>query len=230
MSPEQSAGANSQQGGVNLGFGDVILGGAKTTANGDGAVAVSGDAHGSIVSGDGAVLGYGNDVNNGDVWAGTGSNLAVGHAAIEDYGTTATGSGSVIKDNDGPVFADVDAGAGNGGASGGGGSLLGIGNGDAYGGHAGGGGIIVISKDTAVGGDNGSGNTTTSLTHTRVESHTATSTVSDYSDHSSTSIVDDSVTDSSHTSVFDTSHDTTLVDSMLDNSHELSLASGNHLF
>jgi len=222
LSPEQSAGANSQQGGFNLGFGDIVLGGSKTTADGDGAVAVSGHVHGSIASGDGAVLGNDNNVNNGDVWAGTGSNVSVGHGGIEDHGATSTGSGSVIKDNTGPVFQDVDAGAGNGGSTAGGHSLLGLGNGDAHGGNAGGGGIVIVSKDTSVGGDSVSSHADT---HTLVDGHTTT-TVSDYSDHS--------VSDSSSHSVFDNSRDTTLVDSTLDNtidnSHELSLASGNHLF
>ena len=234
LSPDQSAGANSQQGGFNLGFGDIVLGGSKTTANGDGAVAVSGHVHGSIVSGDGAVLGNDNNVNNGDVWAGTGSNVSVGHGGIEDHGTTNTGSGSLIKDNGGPVFSGVDASGGHGGGASGGDSLIGIGSGNSHGGDAGGGGIIVVSKDTTsvagnqthVGGDSGSASSVSSPTHTVTESHTAT-TVSDYSDHSSTAVVDNSTQHSA--SVFDNSHDTSLTDSTLDNSHDLSLASGNHL-
>ena len=75
LSPEQSSGANAQQGAFNLGFGDVTLFGSKTTAS-DGSVVVNGSAHGNIVSGDGAVLGNGNDVNNGHISAGTGSNVA----------------------------------------------------------------------------------------------------------------------------------------------------------
>ena len=172
LSPDQSAGANSQQGGFNLGFGDIVLGGSKTTANGDGAVAVSGHVHGSIVSGDGAVLGNDNNVNNGDVWAGTGSNVSVGHGGIEDHGTTNTGSGSVIKDNGGSVFQDVDASGGHGGGASGGDSLIGIGSGNSHGGDAGGGGIIVVNKDTTnvagnqthVGGDSDSGNSVSSPT------------------------------------------------------------------
>ena len=234
LSPDQSAGANSQQGGFNLGFGDIVLGGSKTTANGDGAVAVSGHVHGSIVSGDGAVLGNDNNVNNGDVWAGTGSNVSVGHGGIEDHGTTNTGSGSVIKDNGGSVFQDVDASGGHGGGASGGDSLIGIGSGNSHGGDAGGGGIIVVNKDTTnvagnqthVGGDSDSGNSVSSPTHTVTESHTTT-TVSDYSDHSSTAVVDNSTQHSA--SVFDNSHDTSLTDSTLDNSHDLALASGNHL-
>ena len=63
------------------------------------------------------MLGNDNDVNNGDVLAGTGSNVAVGHSDIDDNGTTATGSGTVIKDNGGPVLHDVDASGGNGGGA-----------------------------------------------------------------------------------------------------------------
>lgn len=244
LSPEQSSGANSQQGGLNLGFGDITLFGNKTTAS-DGSVVVDGQVHGSIVSGDGAVLGNGNDVNNGDVWAGTGSNVTVGHGGIEDHGTTNTGSGSVIKDNDGPVFQDVDASGGQGGSAGGGDSLIGLGSGDAHAGDAGGGGIVIVSKETSsqthVGGDSGSGNVSTTLdshaTTTSTSNHTMatnttttttavnTETSTDYSDHSS--VVDNSAQHS--TALFDTSHDTTLVDSTLDNSHDMSLASGNHL-
>jgi hypothetical protein len=115
LSPDQSAGANAQQGGFN------------------------------IVSGDGAVLGNNNDVSNGDVYAGTGSNVALGHSTIHDSGTTATGNGTVIKDNDGPVLHDVDASGGNGGgaSAGSGGGLLGIGGSNAHAGNAGGGGIVI---------------------------------------------------------------------------------------
>ncbi len=220
-SPEQSSGANSQAGAFNLGFGDIVRGGSKTTAT-EGSTVVKGHASGSIGSGEGAVLGSGNEVNNGDVLAGTGSNVTVGHGDIEDRGTTSTGSGSVIKDNSGPVFQDVDAGAGNGGGASGGDSLIGLGSGDAHGGNAGGGGIVVVNRETStathVGGDSDSGNSATSVTHTEV-SHTE---VSDYSDNSDNS--------SQHSaSLFDAGHDTSLVNSTVDNSHDLALASGNHV-
>ena len=55
---------------VNFDMGDITLGD-KTTAQGDGAVAIGGSTHGDIVSGDGAMLGNGNTVNNGDVHTGT---------------------------------------------------------------------------------------------------------------------------------------------------------------
>jgi len=174
LSPNQDAGANAQQGGLNIGFGDITLGSKTTNTASNGGVVVDGDSGGDIVSGDGAVLGNDNDVNNGDVWAQTGSDVAVGHGDVDDSGTTATGGSSVIKDNGGPVFHDVDASAGNGGGSAGGDSLIdvGIGSGGTSGGNAGGGGITIVSDDTStetvagdqthVGGDSDSGNAATS--------------------------------------------------------------------
>ena len=82
----------------------------------------------------------------------------------------------------------------------------------------------MAGNQTHVGGDSDSGNSVSAPSHTVTESHTTT-TVSDYSDHSS--VVDNSTQHSA--SVFDNSHDTSLTDSTLDNSHDLSLASGNHL-
>jgi hypothetical protein len=145
LSPDQSAGANAQQGGFNIGFGDITFGNKTTNTATNGGVVVAGDNRGDIVSGDGAVLGNNNDVNNGDVYAGTGSNVALGHSTIHNSGSTATGNGTVIKDNDGPVLHDVDASGGNGGgaSAGSGGGLLGIGGSNAHAGNAGGGGIVI---------------------------------------------------------------------------------------
>jgi hypothetical protein len=92
FSPDQSAGANAQNGAFNLGFGDITLGDKSTTTNtatGHGVV-VDGDNGGDIVSGDGAALGNNNHMNNGDVIAGTGSNVNQGEGSIDDNGTTAT--------------------------------------------------------------------------------------------------------------------------------------------
>ena len=226
LSPNQDAGANAQQGAFNLGFGDITFGNKTTQTATDGGVVVGGTSHGDIVSGDGAVLGNNNDVNNGDVLAGTGSNVAVGHGQIDDNGTTATGGSTVIKDNGGPVFHDVDASGGNGGGASGGSSLIGIGGGRTSGGDAGGGGITVIDGHTST----NSGNSVSTPSHTQTET-TTTTTVVDHSDSSvhPTTVTDTSMHDSSSHSLFDTSHDTTLVNSQLDNSHDLSLASGNHL-
>ncbi len=217
LSPDQNAGANAQQGAFNLGFGDITFGNKTTNTATNGGVVVDGPNHGDIVSGDGAVLGNGNEVNNGDVLAGTGSNVALGHSHIDDNGTTATGGSTVIKDNGGPVFHDVDASGGNGGGASAGGSLIGLGGGHASGGNAGGGGITIIDSQTST----NSGNHASSPAYTQTDTHTTTTTataVSDSSTHDS----------SSHTSL-DASHDTTLVNSHLDASHDLALASGNHL-
>ncbi len=75
-SPVQDAGANAQQGAFNLGFGDITFGDKTTNTATNGGVVVDGDNDGDIVSGDGAVLGNGNAVNNGDILAGSGSNVA----------------------------------------------------------------------------------------------------------------------------------------------------------
>jgi hypothetical protein len=75
---------------VSFDMGDITLGD-KTTAQGNGAVAVGGGAHGDIVSGDGAVLGNGNTVNNGDIHSGPGSTVTVGD------GDTSSHTGTVIQ-------------------------------------------------------------------------------------------------------------------------------------
>ncbi|TGD89204.1 hypothetical protein BayCH28_07545 [Mycolicibacterium sp. CH28] len=227
LSPDQAAGANAQQGAFNLGFGDITFGNKTTNTATNGGVVVDGPNHGDIVSGDGAVLGNNNDVNNGDVLAGTGSNVAVGHGHIDDNGTTATGGSTVIKDNGGPVFHDVDASGGNGGGASTGGSLIGIGGGHTSGGNAGGGGITVIDGHTSTTSGN---SVTTPVAHTATDSRSVT-TVADHSDNSvhQATVADSSVHDSSSQSLFDSSHDTALVNSRLDASHDMSLASGNHL-
>lgn len=86
----------------NLGFGDFTLGD-KTTAQGDGAVAIGGSNHGDIVSGDGAVLGNGNTVNNGNIHAGHGSSVAVGDSNAISQGNTTAG-GDVLSSHDGTVI------------------------------------------------------------------------------------------------------------------------------
>ncbi|MCX2933862.1 IniB N-terminal domain-containing protein [Mycobacterium sp. CVI_P3] len=228
MSPQQDAGANAQQGAFNLGFGDITFGNKTTNTATDGGVVVDGPNDGDIVSGDGAVLGNDNDVNNGDVLAGTGSNVAVGHGHIDDDGTTATGGSTVIKDNGGPVFHDVDASGGSGGGASAGGSLIGLGGSHASGGNAGGGGITIVDSPTSTNSDNSASSPVYVDTHATT---TAKTTVTDHSDNSvhEATVSDSSTHDtSSHTSL-DAGHDTTLVNSHLDASHDLALASGNHL-
>jgi hypothetical protein len=87
---------------VSFGMGDITLGD-KTTAQGDGAVAVGGSTHGDIVSGDGAVLGNGNTVNNGDIHTGAGSNVTVGDGNTISQGNTSAG-GDVLSSHGGTVI------------------------------------------------------------------------------------------------------------------------------
>ena len=87
---------------VNFGLGDITLGD-KTTAQGGGAVAVGGNTHGDIVSGDGAVLGNGNTVNSGDLHTGPGSTVTVGDGNAISQGNTSAG-GDVLSSHDGNVI------------------------------------------------------------------------------------------------------------------------------
>lgn len=188
-SPDQAAGANAQNGALNLGFGDITFGDKSTNTATNGGVVVDGDNDGDIVSGDGAVLGDGNTMNNGDILAGSGSNVVVGKDnEVEDNSQTA--GGDLIADNDAPVLNDVDTSGGNGGGADGGGSLLGIGSGNAAGGDGGsGGGIIITDNDvntgTQIDGDLGSDNVEDNSVNTTVETDIATSTESSIEDNSS---------------------------------------------
>jgi hypothetical protein len=87
---------------VSFGMGDITLGD-KTTAQGDGAVAVGGSNHGDIVSGDGAVLGNGDTINNGDIHTGSGSTVAVGQGSTISEGNTSAG-GDLLSSHDGTVI------------------------------------------------------------------------------------------------------------------------------
>jgi hypothetical protein len=188
-SPDQAAGANAQNGAFNLGFGDITLGDKTSNTATNGGVVVGGDNDGDIVSGDGAALGDGNTMNNGDILAGSGSNVVVGKDnEVEDNSQTA--GGDLIADNDAPVLNDVDTSGGNGGGADGGGSLIGIGGGNAVGGSGGnGGGIIITDNDvnagTQIDGDYGSDNVEDNSVNTSVETNTSTSTESSIEDNSS---------------------------------------------
>ena len=188
-SPVQDAGANAQNGAFNLGFGDITFGDKSTNTATNGGVVVDGDNKGDIVSGDGAVLGDGNTMNNGDILAGSGSHVNVGKDnAIDDNSKTA--GGDLISDNHSPVLNDVDTSGGHGGGADGGGSLLGIGSGNAAGGHGGnGGGIIITDNDvntgTQVAGNSGSDNVEDNSVNTSVHSSTETSHDTAIEDHSS---------------------------------------------
>ena len=103
---------------VNLSFGDLTLGN-KTTAVGDGAVAVGGDNnHSPIVSGDGAVLGNNNTVNNGHIDTGAGSNVTIGNGDHVSNNSQNANGGDVISGNHAPVVKGVDLSGNNGGAGG----------------------------------------------------------------------------------------------------------------
>ena len=91
---------------VGVETGDFTLGD-KTTAAGDGAVSVGGNNTGGIVSGDGAVVGSGNHVNNGNILAGDGSPVTFGDGN-EVHATSQMAKGDIIQDNEGPVIKDVD--------------------------------------------------------------------------------------------------------------------------
>jgi hypothetical protein len=201
MSPDQNAGANAQNGAFNLGFGDITLGDkTSNTATGHGVV-VAGDNDGDIVSGDGAALGNNNHMNNGDVYAGTGSNVNQGEGTIHDSGTTATNGSTVIQGNEGPVFNDVDASGGSGGNAGasgshGGSSLINVGGGNAggstnaSGGEGGGGGINYVDNRT----DSHADTSTHTDNSTQVHSSTTTEANTDTNTHVDSHADDHSVT------------------------------------
>jgi hypothetical protein len=109
LSPD--AGHAVQQGGFNLGFGDIAVGsgndttlGNKTIAMGDGAVATGGDHAGDIsnqiVSGDGSVLGDHSQAVSGD------------HAVVGDGNQVAQGDRAVAGDGNDVHSGDVTAGTG----------------------------------------------------------------------------------------------------------------------
>jgi hypothetical protein len=174
---------------VSFGMGDITLGD-KTTAQGDGAVAVGGSTHGDIVSGDGAVLGNGNTVNNGDLHTGAGSTVTVGDGNAISEGNTSAG-GDVLSSHDGTVIQ----------TSGHGTTTVSDGN------------TTSVHGNQTITDIHGTGNTSavdnsSTLTHTS----TIDNSQHDSSVHSS-SIVDTSVHDSS---VHDSSmHDTSLHDNSI---------------
>lgn len=110
MSPHTD-GVQQGGGGFNLGmdFGDITLGD-KNTASGN-AVAMSGNNSGSIVSGDGAVLGDGNTVNNGAIHTGDGSPVTFGDGKVD--ATSMKAGGDLTTGNSGPVLGHVDTGGGS---------------------------------------------------------------------------------------------------------------------
>ena len=180
---------------VSFGMGDITLGD-KTTAQGDGAVAVGGSTHGDIVSGDGAVLGNGNTIDNGNVYTGSGSTVTVGDGNATSEGNTSAG-GDVLSSHDGTVIQ----------TSGHGSTTVSDGN------------TTSVLGNQTITDIHGTGNTSavdnsSTLTHTS----TIDNSQHDSSVHSS-SIVDSSVHDSSvhDMSLHDNSmHETTHTDTGLD--------------
>jgi hypothetical protein len=96
---------------VSFGMGDFTLGD-KTTAQGDGAVAVGGSTHGDIVSGDGAVLGNGNTVNNGDIHTtSAGGDVLSSHDGTviqtSGHGTTTVSDGDTTNLHGNQTITDI---------------------------------------------------------------------------------------------------------------------------
>jgi hypothetical protein len=186
---------------VSFGMGDITLGD-KTTAQGDGAVAVGGSTHGDILSGDGAVLGNGNTVNNGDIHTGSASTVTVGDGNAT--GNTSAG-GDVLSSHDGTVIQT----SGHGTTS--------VSDGNTTTMH----GSQTITDIHGTGNTSGVDNSST-LTHTSTidnsEHDSSTHSIVDTSVHDNT-VHDSSVHDSSihDTSLHDNSvHETTHADTGLD--------------
>ena len=216
MSPDQSAGANAQNGAFNLGFGDITLGDKTSNTATNGGVVNTGNA-GHIdttsVNGDGNVVGHDNNANTGVIEGGSHSPIIVGEGnetTVKD--TSQHSGGDIIDGNQGTVIKDNDMSGGHGGSAGssGGGGLLGIGNGgnEANAGGGGGGGSIIVNDNgnhssttsTTVGGnqttaghDLGSGNSSTvdSSTHTASTVHEDNTFEQDNSTHTDSSIHSD---------------------------------------
>lgn len=93
---------------LGLDLGDITFGN-KTTAVGDGAVAIGGNNSGGIQSGKGSIHGNDNDVNNGSVKSGDGSPTTIGDDNDSKGGSTKAG-GDAIDDNKGPVVKGVGTG------------------------------------------------------------------------------------------------------------------------
>lgn len=186
LSPTQGAGANAQNGGFNLGFGDITLGRKTTQTATDGGVVIGADSKGDIVSGEGALLGNDNAVTNGDIRADHGSNISTGQAAvIRDSGTTA-GADAIATADSGSVIKGADNSLHNGTSIGGGQTMTTVGG--------------TGNTATADGRETTLTSTTTEVTHIS----TTTTDNSDSSLHEAT-VIDASTTDSSHHSLFETS-------------------------
>jgi hypothetical protein len=225
LSPE--AGHDVQQGGVNLDFGDITLGGDHNEAS-DGSVintGTAGDIDNTNVHGDGNVVGDGNvGANTGDILAGEGSTVqagGVGNTSDSHGSVTNTGSGDVISGNEGPVVktGDIDTSGGN--ASGGGGGHGGIlgGGGDGGAANAGGGGQVVIAPTQTTSTNTGGGDVTTVDTH---GGDISGSVDASHDDNSTGHNTDNSTHDSHNDSSTHDSHDAT-VETHVDVSNDVGL-------
>lgn len=228
LSPDQNAGANSQVGGFNLGFGDITLGNKTSQTATDGGVVVGGDSSGAVTTGHDNVVGDGNEVVK-DIWTGDGSPVTVGHGNEIDASSQKAG-GDIVQDNEGPVIKDIDMSGGNSaGGSAHGGGLFGHGSGGDSAGGSGGSIIIDATKTSAVGGNQ----TTTQVggpLSGGVESSDNAGQNNSVVHSIDSSVQDNSVVDSSHTvdthysvdtdytanTAVDNSH---TVDTTIDNSH-----------
>ena len=117
---------------LGLDFGDITFGN-KSTAVGDGAVAIGGNNSGGIQSGKGSIHGNNNDVNNGTVKTGDGSAATVGDGNKTEGGSEKAGGG-ITDGNHGPVVqgtgTGTDHGTGTGTGTGTGGTGTGTGTGE----------------------------------------------------------------------------------------------------
>jgi hypothetical protein len=218
LSPE--AGHDVQQGGVNLDFGDITLGGDHNEAS-DGSVintGNAGDIDNTNVHGDGNVVGDGNvGANTGDILAGEGSTVqagGVGNESDSHGSVNNSGGGDVISGNEGPVVKTGDIDTSGGGAAGGdgghGGGILsgGGGAGGAATGGAGGGVVIAPTQTTTT--NTGGGDVTSVDTHggdisgSVDASHDDNSVHTDNSDHSTHDSHDDNSTHDSHDATVET--------------------------
>ena len=111
-----NAGHDVQQGGVNLGFGDITFGDKTTNTATDGGVVVDGDNDGDILT-DGSVKQEGDDnvANTGKIETGDGSPVIVGNDNEVENTNQDTDGGDIIQDNEGPVVktGDIDTGGGD---------------------------------------------------------------------------------------------------------------------
>ncbi len=116
-SPDQQSGANSQVGGVNLGFGDITFGDRTENNASNGGVVNTGEAEdidATNIDGDGNVVGDENNANTGDI---SDSNVNIGENNDLDDSGDQTAEGDIISENEAPVVNDVDMSGGNGGSA-----------------------------------------------------------------------------------------------------------------